>query len=614
MKAFQLKIVINNSKPPIWRRVIIPAGITFSQLSMILNEVMGWCGYHVFQFELYHRELYIMENADEFSGGYGTYDYLEASRAFIREYLEENDWFTYVYDMGDSWKHRVTIEKDLEDYELNYPVVLKYKGDCPPEDCGGIWRYYEYLDAVEDEKHPEHEEWLTWLETHGFPVEYDMSEVNHILKERFFYKWGDGEVRTQSELYKGIFEGEYGLYATSDDENSSEGIIRSGRHQLNERLEGFARAVQLKHQWEMSIKCLTLKMVFEDFEKEHILEIIKDKGISEALKGNKTTLIKQLVDFMLRPEVMEGYFLCLTDEEIEVFERAAMSIGFYNGDDTDALSMLYEACYIGMLEDGRVSVPRDVWNVYNSFKGTYFDIKRRKVNYLLQCLRASDFLYGIVPLQVLVKLVNTHPELDMSTVEIKEAIEKIPPEFNEYIVINGKVYHEDFYPDDRGLLEVQGDKKYYIPTMDEIMALGNWGCIMETSEMKELMCFIHKKLKVKEEEAVFIATMIQTNIAAGASMQEIMGFLDDVELSVKNQKQLEKLVQCINNLWNNTRMVLNRGFTPLELLEAEKSPLLTVAKSHNIINFQDAKKQKIYPNDPCPCGSGRKYKNCCKNK
>lgn len=42
MKAFQLKVMIKNSKPPIWRRVVVPSGITFSQLSMIFNEVMGW--------------------------------------------------------------------------------------------------------------------------------------------------------------------------------------------------------------------------------------------------------------------------------------------------------------------------------------------------------------------------------------------------------------------------------------------------------------------------------------------------------------------------------------------------------------------------------------------
>lgn len=71
MKAFQMKIVIKNSKPPIWRRVIVPAGITFSQLSMVLNKVMGWCGYHLFEFEFYHLELRIMEGAEELDIGYG---------------------------------------------------------------------------------------------------------------------------------------------------------------------------------------------------------------------------------------------------------------------------------------------------------------------------------------------------------------------------------------------------------------------------------------------------------------------------------------------------------------------------------------------------------------
>ena len=46
MKAYQFRIEIKNSKPPIWRRCIVPAGITFSQLSVVLDMVMGWSGYH----------------------------------------------------------------------------------------------------------------------------------------------------------------------------------------------------------------------------------------------------------------------------------------------------------------------------------------------------------------------------------------------------------------------------------------------------------------------------------------------------------------------------------------------------------------------------------------
>ena len=51
MKAYQLKVSIKNSHPPIWRRCIVPAGITFSQLGVLLNEIMGWSGSHLFSFE-----------------------------------------------------------------------------------------------------------------------------------------------------------------------------------------------------------------------------------------------------------------------------------------------------------------------------------------------------------------------------------------------------------------------------------------------------------------------------------------------------------------------------------------------------------------------------------
>lgn len=39
MKAYQLKIAIKNSKPLVWKRCRVPAGITFSQLAPILEVV-----------------------------------------------------------------------------------------------------------------------------------------------------------------------------------------------------------------------------------------------------------------------------------------------------------------------------------------------------------------------------------------------------------------------------------------------------------------------------------------------------------------------------------------------------------------------------------------------
>ena len=62
-------------------------------------------------------------------------------------------------------------------------------------------------------------------------------------------------------------------------------------------------------------------------------------------------------------------------------------------------------------------------------------------------------------------------------------------------------------------------------------------------------------------------------------------------------------------------MIVNRGYTPNELLEYEKlQPLVKNTEGmDNVISFESAKK-KVYPNSPCPCGSGKKYKFCCGRK
>ena len=87
MKAYQLKIQIQDSHPPIWRRLIVPSGLSFSQLSILLNEAMGWCGYHLSSFEFFHQKIRIEEEVDEFDDwGWNEYELLEAGETLIDEF------------------------------------------------------------------------------------------------------------------------------------------------------------------------------------------------------------------------------------------------------------------------------------------------------------------------------------------------------------------------------------------------------------------------------------------------------------------------------------------------------------------------------------------------
>ena len=344
MKAYQLKIAINNSHPPIWRRCIIPAGITFSQLSIILNRIMDWSGYHLFEFEFYHLQLKISEDdgMDDFFGFY-DFDALEASETYINEYLESEKWFTYTYDFGDNWRHRVTIEKVIENYDENYPQVLKCKGASPVEDCGGIYGYYECLEIINDPSHHEHKERSAWMKSQLYQETYEIAEVNADLKTNYFVKLGKGDTRVQYEIYdKCIWPGK-GLTGSKVAKNVGM-PVRSERHKKEDVFENMSRAFEGFFGGadasiaEYYAPQVYLSDVLGSYEKDELLEFAGDFELKNVAKLSKKKLLEKVVDVMLQEEMITKIFSVLTDEEIEAFEQTIeLSPGYRPDEETETL-------------------------------------------------------------------------------------------------------------------------------------------------------------------------------------------------------------------------------------------------------------------------------------
>ena len=91
----------------------------------------------------------------------------------------ENRIANYTYDFGDNWEHKIPLEKILpRDKNIEYPACIAGKRACPPEDCGGIWGYEEFLEAINNPDHEEHEEMLEWVGGEFDPEHFDVSEVS----------------------------------------------------------------------------------------------------------------------------------------------------------------------------------------------------------------------------------------------------------------------------------------------------------------------------------------------------------------------------------------------------------------------------------------------------
>jgi len=177
-RVYQIKVSLLGVKPQIWRRLLVPSTVPLDKLHDILQTAMGWTHSHLHMFVTPDRTCYGArdpELRDESSK--------DESRFRLDQLLRrEKDWIVYEYDFGDGWEHKIVLEKISESVgAAAVPSCTGGKRACPPEDCGGIWGYGRFLEAIGDPAHPEHAEMLEWVGEGFDPEAFDVELVNILL-------------------------------------------------------------------------------------------------------------------------------------------------------------------------------------------------------------------------------------------------------------------------------------------------------------------------------------------------------------------------------------------------------------------------------------------------
>ncbi|MEL6865924.1 MAG: plasmid pRiA4b ORF-3 family protein [Bacteroidota bacterium] len=175
---YQIKITLEDAKPPIWRRIEIASETTLEDFHQIIQSAMGWRNCHLHHF-IVDNEFYNPQSEwDDFGNDYTG---LKISDLLVAE----GQKLRYEYDFGDSWLHQIKLEKIIEKQKSTaYPRCIKGKRACPPEDCGGIWGYMELEDIMKNKKHKQYKDMLEWLGGPLEPEKFDLDEINQRLRDR----------------------------------------------------------------------------------------------------------------------------------------------------------------------------------------------------------------------------------------------------------------------------------------------------------------------------------------------------------------------------------------------------------------------------------------------
>ncbi len=158
---FQFKITLIDIKPAIWRRIQVP-DCTLVVLHEYIQAAFGWENYHLHQFDIDGvRYSEPDPNGDDFG-----MDFEDETGVLLSKLLPKSSrkarWI-YEYDFGDGWRHEVLFEgfPPIEP-KAKSPTCLEGERACPPEDCGGTWGFANYLAAIADPWHDQHEEMFEW--------------------------------------------------------------------------------------------------------------------------------------------------------------------------------------------------------------------------------------------------------------------------------------------------------------------------------------------------------------------------------------------------------------------------------------------------------------------
>lgn len=402
---------------------------------------------------------------------------------------------------------------------------------------------------------------------------------------------------------------------------------------------------------------IMLKHILRMYDKESLLNYARDLEIKRTSGLKKDELAEKIANELLMPTVMRRRIAVLSPECRILLERAMREPLIPTPEEMDDALFLHESDYAFLNKREQLDVPVDVKIAYEKINTPEFRKYARKMSWLSQCLNFGEAFYGVFDKDVLRKIYNVRKGYHISEEQLEKMCSEFPDDMTECHMEEGRrfIVAEYLAYDDRykNLLDIQAGKDFYIPNAQEVLDYARNLYLSQEPAYQNFREFLQHEIGMTFDEANAEAMEIWDKIQFDIDFTEIVQYFIDVYEDLLDDIKIEEIIPLLQELNNNTRMQIHRGHTPNEMMRkgmeegrfsqrptvvpgsAEAASLLKSASeelkemgvcvdfdsnavivpnnsSQNNVFGQVANSfKKIYPNDPCPCGSGKKFKKCC---
>jgi hypothetical protein len=179
-KIARIKIELEHIAPLIWRRVDVSLTTNLRALHEIIQAVMPWENYHLYQFAVGER-VYGEPDPEDAVWGRKIY---QAKGMRLGTLVERGvSELLYTYDFGDDWQHRVIVEEVLDAQPgTDYPTFIDGERTAPPEDVGGPPGFMDFVEAMAKPRHPQRKDLVRWYGGPFNPVDFGAERIAESIR------------------------------------------------------------------------------------------------------------------------------------------------------------------------------------------------------------------------------------------------------------------------------------------------------------------------------------------------------------------------------------------------------------------------------------------------
>lgn len=364
-----------------------------------------------------------------------------------------------------------------------------------------------------------------------------------------------------------------------------------------------------------------LDEILKLLKKDDLLSFAEDFGIVGRSKMKKDKLVSELYRRFLNYEYLEAALLAATKEELSLF-RMLLEVPYSEkGEATYGKLRYLTAMGIVFLfrQDNTIYmvVPEEIKELYQLIDQKSFNQRHKRIDEVHQYILAMTNLYGAFSSNLPFEVYNQQNDKKMSFQEYTDITFRLEIRQQYFYIYHGHIiseYYElpEMEEELKDMLVARKGKPFYIPKKNELLKYADNLYDFEVPEFLALKNFVYTKLKLEGNKAENLLDDIRISCSMGESIKSIMDEVNRQEVVFEGMDQVNEFLQLVTELSNNTRLWVNGGHTPSEIFEKYEKPNLRPLPTEPFaMNPQQARSDKVGRNEPCPCGSGKKYKKCC---